>query len=586
MLSALYDYGIRNADKLPFRGYGRRSLKYIIELSGSGDFVDIRELDAKFTFSPDSPWSTAGKTGFCNPFVEKASVVLNMLGDDNDTLIKKIKCYRDYISLISKAVSFYAFVDKILCDDDLLLELQVRALDIGIKPEDVVAFSVDGVLLHTLPEVANWWSDYLDSHAKMPSDNAVLDVVTGEPCVPVRTFGQIKEGKGLGFVTFNFSAGESYGLSQCENCPVSEKTADVVMRALNDLWSKAVLFDDFRYMYWYKGDAISQEDDLLSAFFGSVSPLALAGPAGLSAAEKTRMAENSFKSLLASVRNGHVPSRLKDAEYHMLVIKSGVGRVSVRQYSTGRYDDLYDNISRWYDSMAIVSGDGVGEVVPVSFMRTLRGFLSDSELASSKSREFGVMNMLGGYVLSSVLTGSSIPDMFLTRILSNIMSDVHGENHRFEARHVQLLRLVLIYHSGYLIDRGCVSVMLNVDSASPAYHCGRLLAVYERIQDIANSYDSGRNGILERFYGYCLQNPQQAFPLMMDKSTVYMSRIENKALLSIMKSHLESIYEKLPEFPKRFSSVDKAEFSLGYWHQRAFLNKERAERSSAKQKED
>ena len=114
-------------------------------------------------------------------------------------------------------------------------------------------------------------------------------------------------------------------------------------------------------------------------------------------------------------------------------------------------------------------------------------------------------------------------------------------------------------------------VQLQTDRSEPAYHCGRLLAVLEQIQQAA----LGRNintTIVDRFYGTAATAPATVFGTLLGETQPHLSKLrrsQREATAYALQSRLEDVLSKLIDFPRTLAMQEQAIFALGYYHQRA-----------------
>jgi len=127
-------------------------------------------------------------------------------------------------------------------------------------------------------------------------------------------------------------------------------------------------------------------------------------------------------------------------------------------------------------------------------------------------------------------------------------------------------------------------VQLQTERTEAAYHCGRLLAVLEQIQQAA----LGRNvntTIVDRFYGTASTAPATVFGTLLGQAQPHLSKLrrsnrENAAYA--LQSRLEEVLLRLPNFPRTLTLQDQALFALGYYHQRAHDHAQAAANANAK----
>ncbi len=126
-------------------------------------------------------------------------------------------------------------------------------------------------------------------------------------------------------------------------------------------------------------------------------------------------------------------------------------------------------------------------------------------------------------------------------------------------------------------------VQLDTANQDPAYLCGRLLAVLERIQYAA----LGKTGstITDRFYGTFSSAPASVMGTLFRKSQAHLAKLRKEKPGSeyALQGKLEEIQRPLTSFPRTLTLEQQGLFGLGYYHQRA---QDRAERNARKQTKD
>ena len=66
------------------------------------------------------------------------------------------------------------------------------------------------------------------------------------------------------------------------------------------------------------------------------------------------------------------------------------------------------------------------------------------------------------------------------------------------------------------------------DTPDPAYNLGRVLAVFENLQDKYHNYERKGVGIVERYYGTASSAPASAFPLLCRLARHHLSKLKRE----------------------------------------------------------
>ncbi len=181
-------------------------------------------------------------------------------------------------------------------------------------------------------------------------------------------------------------------------------------------------------------------------------------------------------------------------------------------------------------------------------------------------------------LLRSALTGAPLPPGLLYQAVRRNRAEQGITRPR-----AALIKLVLSHSPTSKEDS---MVQLDQDNPSPAYRCGRLLAVLEQIQHQA--IPSAGQTIVDRFFGTASSAPASVFARLIRGAQPHLGKLERdrRGAYVALQRRMEDILAGLPSsgFPRTLTLVDQGVFALGYYHQRAFDRaqaKEASERRKA-----
>lgn len=119
---------------------------------------------------------------------------------------------------------------------------------------------------------------------------------------------------------------------------------------------------------------------------------------------------------------------------------------------------------------------------------------------------------------------------------------------------------------------------LDRENRTPAYLCGRLLAVLERIQKTAIR---SKATIVDRYFGAASSAPATVFGNLMRGAQHHLAKLrkEKEGAYYALDRELQEICSHISEFPRTLSLQEQATFSLGYYQQKAADNRAAAERA-------
>ena len=100
----------------------------------------------------------------------------------------------------------------------------------------------------------------------------------------------------------------------------------------------------------------------------------------------------------------------------------------------------------------------------------------------------------------------------------------------------------------------------------PAYKCGRLLAVIERIQSAAIGNPNAT--LTDRYYGSASTTPASVFGVLVRMAQPHLSKLR-KQREGLAIALERALHDAMPDyFPTTLSLTEQGLFALGYYHQR------------------
>lgn len=112
---------------------------------------------------------------------------------------------------------------------------------------------------------------------------------------------------------------------------------------------------------------------------------------------------------------------------------------------------------------------------------------------------------------------------------------------------------------------------LDKNNKQPAYLCGRLFAVLERLQEDASGGKLDRT-IKDAYFASAASKPAMVFPKLLRLAQNHLNKYESTALKSQYKRNFNrligEIVDKMGnEFPSLLSLTDQGKFMIGYYQQ-------------------
>jgi len=454
-------------------------------------------------------------------------------------------------------------VSSVLCF--LEDERQLKKVDPEeIADADNLTFRVDGSLPVANPAVQLFWADYTSTEQES-EENTIIEeqecIVCGEPCHPLPRhpvlIKRIPGGQtsGMALISANTNAFESYGLKASLIAPTCRKCAESYAKAANSLLegeNTHVNIGSLSYVFWTKEDEgfsfaklISRPDP------GEVRVLLTSAFAGKDAVT------NLDKSLEAS-------------PFYAAALGASGGRVAVRDWLETTVANAKRNLARYFALQQVVKRDG-SESEPIGLYALAASTVRDpaNDMAPNVPKS----------LLRFALKGGPLPHWLLFQVVKRNRTEQNVTRPR-----VSLIKMVLCSQK----ESGLEEKMeqLDPENRSPAYLCGRLLAVLESIQERA--VPGLKATIVDRFFGTASSAPASVFGRLLRGAQPHLGKLrkERTRTYVALEKRLEEVLSGLEGFPKTLALEDQAVFSLGYYHQRAADRAEAIIYKESKEQED
>lgn len=432
---------------------------------------------------------------------------------------------------------------------------EVKALDPDAGARCTFEFYDDeGRTIIEREPVRTWWRKYFAGvTAKLEEAGSIgLCQVTGE-IGPVATvhgtkISGIAGGSSMGscLVSGDKEAFESYGLSKAGNANIGYRAAEGYSRALQallkgTLGKTKITVGATTFLFWGKN---KQAIDDITSVFDSGDPGQIAG-------------------FLESPKAGRLALGADANAFYCLVLTANAARIVVRDYLETYLDVAAANLRRWFADLQMTDPFGSAHA---------RYPLWQVALATADKGE-NIAPALPAQLMLAALSGRPLGDHILATCLRRLQAE--GTN-GFNPVRLGLVKLFLIRRSINMTES------LHSDG-SPAYICGRLLAVFEQAQWGALG-DVGAS-VVDRYYSTASTSPGLVLPRLFRSATQHIGKLEKDkpGMAENIKKELEELCGSLKEIPHTLSLEQQGEFALGFYHQRAEFRRRAAEHKKDKE---
>jgi len=537
ILERLRDFHDRIRDELIPSYHKEQGCRWILEIEEDGRFNGFTETGQTKRSATNfaAPYRRrAGRTPPPYLLVDKPAYVLGLPRNEKEKWVKKAaQRHENYKALVQECANavdhpaleaFQQFLDAHV--DEALATSATE----DMKKGDLIIPRVDGTLLTQIPEVQQWWIDRQDKEAAEKSTLTTECTVCGNIRPVIRTEPvELTLGPNrVNVITGNEKAFLSHGLEQSEISPVCQpcaRTYGEALRYLLDHDRHHLRLADVTWVYWTDPD-------------GSIDPMSM-----LSDPDPRQV-----ETLLKAPKGAMPPGTVASDHFYAAALTSNISRLAVRSWITATVADIQQHVADYFERMRLGSNEA-----------RYHGLYA---LAGSTVRELDDLPpQTVETLLSHALTGRRLPMSLLHQAVRRARAD--SENTMTHPR-AALLKLVLLS-----TNAASITPMLNPNHDSPAYHCGRLLAVLEDIQRRAIDPNTT---LVDRYYGTASTAPASVFGNLIRNAQSHLGKLrrnqQTRGFGVNRQKELGEIMSKLDGFPNTLSAQEQALFGLGYYQQR------------------
>jgi CRISPR-associated protein Csd1 len=569
MLNQLVDYARK---RLPGSepGFTTRSVRWQVELSPAGDFINVLPLgdERRGEQTPKCPemhnMNAGGRAHFLIETLQTVTLLVKANEDPKKIAGSKEKQHY-FTNMVKQAAQEVAMLKPLavfLEDDERVGVLRERLAQEKAKPTDWIRWSIAGVDPLQQTEVLSFWRSWRGQDQAAPKaenkpkkgnvttspnktdETGMVCFLSGEMLSPLPTQPKISGLSGVGglgmgdvMVGFDKDAFCSFGLEQANNAAMGETCAREYVDALNHLIKNCSRkLANSLVVHWYK-EEIKPEDDLLEFLYEP--------PEQAEAA-----AQVSARQILESFRKGERPIPVNN-RFFALTVSGASGRVMVRDWMEGSFEELAGSIESWFHDLEIVARDGGNTASDPKFMAVCGAMVRDlKDLPAS----------IAAILWRAALLGLPIPQTFIAQALTRFCCDLIDDKPFNHAR-MGLIKAYFIRKGG----NHHMSAYLNKEHPEPAYQCGRLLAVFASLQRAALG-DVGA-GVVQRYYVAASQTPGLTLGRLFSNSKNHLNKLDG-GLAYWYEDQIAEIMSRIQDrIPATIDLEGQSLFALGYYQQ-------------------
>lgn len=613
MLAQLVEYA-RNKGVGSEPGFTTKEIRWLVGVSLAGRFTGLIPLDQPKPAPDLSQAEMMRLPGYLSEQGHKVEQAAHFLADtctvvfglteknaqgnpknpeEHAKNLQKQQTFRLLIELAALQVPLLAPIRQMLSDPQqvqrVLEALEAQSQKKGkekLRPTDKISFFVNETCVLDCPDWHDWWRRFR-AQAFPPAGGSgqMRSFASGELVMPASTHPKVTKLGGSAFghalVTYDKEAFESYGLSQGENAAVEEASATAYRAGLDALLEKAKTLGEMKVVVWYDRE-IPEEDDFFRDLFAPSSE-----------AEELEALDRA-RRVLESLKTGEAPPSLRNARFFSAALSPASGRVMVRDWQTGQLEDFVQAVKTWFEQLSIVrrSGDG-----PANLPGLGRLFLNLQRPKSPEQRIDDYIKPVKTLQIplwrAALNPSLPIPYGALAKIMESHTAEVMtgAFTEALRAKNPDAAALGRIYarmgllKAYHLRKGGKITMALDPNHPSPAYHCGRLMCLLAQIQEA--SADSDINaGVVQRYYGAASSTPALVLGRLTRLSQYHLSKMAKDApgLAYWFNSQLAQVWSALGKsLPRTLNLEEQSLFALGFYQQLAESRKGKQDNEPASQ---
>ncbi|CAN5195409.1 type I-C CRISPR-associated protein Cas8c/Csd1 [soil metagenome] len=504
---------------------------------------------------------------------------------DATKLARRATLFRDRIRQCADETGDDGAVAVATLLEDLASGSQSLALPIDCASNDLFAFvfqpDID-LLVHMRPLVAQYWRA-VRTDANDVSESRFNCVVTGEPAGTPGTFPRVKnvpgaQGGGVPLVSFNSGAFLSYGLVSNENAPISRAAGEACATALDRLLHPAFpnpdpahfgevlsrrsfrISEDTVVCFWSDDVTSGGFSDCFSALFDTPDPTVVG---------------DAYRSLW----RGKAPTIAAPDRFFALTLTGAQGRVIVRDWLVTSVSDLLTNLASHFADIDVVRNTPAPKAsvhppaLPLGvLLGSLAAFGKRSDIPTALSVAF----------VNAALRGTPYPLAILQRALERTRAEVGKSEwkdlERRDAR-VALIKAVLNRRRSLTSPATYPHLTPTMDPTNnaPGYLLGRLMAVIERLQQVAMGDVNA--SVTDRYFASASASPRAVFTRLLKNARHHARKGKDDEKTSGTARWLDTQLDEIASrfdptnngFPAYLDLEQQGLFVLGYHQQRHWL---------------
>lgn len=406
-----------------------------------------------------------------------------------------------------------------------------------------------------------WEKFFIEKGSDNECENSQC-AITGENVAIARIHDKIsgiKGGQAAGtvLVSYKNDSESSYNKEQSYNSNISTTAMLKYTKALNYLLNNSLhksYIDDMTVVHWAQ-TSINEKFDLLMQYM----------------LFDDKLDDESLNTELKGIFNHLIKGTKADFEslninenttYFMVGMVPNNSRISIKFVYKDKFGAVIRNAAQHQKDLAV---EGVNRQILLWQIK--------SELISPKSNDEKIPPPLLTGIFKSILFGTKYPEQLLSTIIRRVKTDSDDEKNKFikiNATRVGIIKACINRKFRLNKKKEVINMSLDPQNSNPAYLCGRLFALLEKIQ-LRASKDTLNKTIKDSYFATACSTPAVVFPRLLMLTQNHLSKLEAMCEKFWSKTIGEIINMLEGDFPQTLTLTEQGMFIIGYYQQ--FYNK-------------
>ncbi len=369
---------------------------------------------------------------------------------------------------------------------------------------------------------------------------------------------------GANIVCCKEDSGESYCKTQGMIASISFKVMKQYTSAFNylsDSRNNKYVLGDMTLLFWAE---TSEKSEIYEEIFAYIN--------GFGFQTKDNASDN-IKACLMNFAHGKMPDidamgLNADTKFYILGVKPNSSRLSIKLFLCNTFGNILNNVQKHIQGIKLYEAQERIPKIYQILMETISPKTKDKPNPALESQ-----------LIINVIKGTMYPDNLLASLISRIKTDQDEEKNKFVKINEIRVGMIKEYlnRKQKITGKGeIITMALNNETKDPAYLCGRMFAILEKLQ--SDAIGNVNAGLKAKYFGSACSTPAMVFPRLIKLAQNHIAKLDNGFYLESKISEIINNIEG--DFPKTLSIEEQGRFVLGYYQQNKDLYTKKGEKKN------